>query len=174
MNLADVFTVTFLILGFILALTGYWLLAAGLFPQMVEGAAERVGRRPVAMFGLGLVTLLPLVIGGLKMVQLGSNGGLKLLGLLVMLVPLLGALFGSAGLALRVGRGLPSAQDGTSSWRPVWRGGLVLGVCIILPALGTFLILPYTLLAGFGAWVAGAWSRRPVLATEAPLAAPAS
>ena len=55
------------------------------------------------------------------------NGALKLGALGIMLVALLAALFGSAGLALRIGEGLQSARDESDPWRRVLRGSIVLG-----------------------------------------------
>ena len=44
MNLADVFTFLFVILGFVIVFVSYWLMAAGLFPEFVERSAAHFGR----------------------------------------------------------------------------------------------------------------------------------
>jgi hypothetical protein len=66
---------------------------------------------------------------------------------LVMVTVLL-ALAGTAGLALRIGRGMAAATDGDENWRRVRRGGIVLAI-----TYGTIVLLPLTLLAGLGAIV---------------------
>jgi hypothetical protein len=48
------------------------------------------------------------------------------------------------------------------------RGGIVLGMSFALPFVGTFLVLPYTLIAGFGAFLVCLRRPRPV-AEEAPV-----
>ena len=161
MNLADVFTVTFIILGLVAILVCYWLFAAGLFPAATERAAERLARGPVRFFLLGAVTFVPVFIIGLQLLQKGPNGVIKVAGMAVILLPLLAALFGSAGLPLLIGRGLHSAQDEQAPWRRQLRGGVVLAFCTMLPVLGWFLVLPYVLLTGFGLWVASGFRRQP-------------
>src|SRR5215213_8409472 len=111
MNLADVFTFLFVILGFVIVFVSYWLMAAGLFPEFVERSAERLARGPVKMGLLGAVTLIPLVVLGFAISGKAGNGPVKLLALSLALLPLLAALFGSAGLALRIGSGLKSGRD---------------------------------------------------------------
>ena len=164
MNLADVFTFLFVILGFVIAFVSYWLFAAGLFPGMVERSAEQLGKRPIALLLLGAVTLGPLLIIGGQLSGKGPNGGAKLLGAAIALLPMLGALFGSAGLALRIGAGLRSARDESDPWRRVLRGGIVLGLAFVLPLVGTFLVMPYAFFAGFGAFLLCLFRRSPVRA----------
>ena len=53
MNLADVFTFLFVILGFVIVFVSYWLMAAGLFPEFVERSAAQFGRMPVRLPLLG-------------------------------------------------------------------------------------------------------------------------
>ena len=47
MNLADVFTFLFVILGFLIVYVGYWLMAFGLFPRLTQRCAERISTAPV-------------------------------------------------------------------------------------------------------------------------------
>src|SRR4051794_29696590 len=124
MNLADVFIVLFVILGFVIVFIAYWLMAAGLFPKYVERSAERFGKSPVKATLLGGIIGVPLVAFGLGMSK-APHPALKILGLSIAILPMLIALFGSAGLALRIGQGLPSARDASEPWRRVLRGSVV-------------------------------------------------
>jgi hypothetical protein len=162
MNLADVFTVLFSVLGTLAVMVGYWLFAAGLFPAFVERCSERIGTRPVRTTLTGALTLVPLLVLGLLVASKAGNGAVKLLGLALVLCLFIAALLGSAGLALRIGTGLPSARDTAEPWRRVFRGGVVLGLTFVLPFAGTFVVLPLALFAGFGALLA---SRHPATAT---------
>lgn len=170
MNLADVFTVLFIVLGFLIVYIGYWLLAFGLFPQMTARCAEQLGRAPVKSTVVGAVTLIPLVTVGLVISSVAPVAAAKIVGLAIALLALLVALFGSAGLALRIGTGLKSARDEQEPWRQVLRGGIVLGLTFVMPFLGTFVLMPFTFIAGFGAFVLARKrvAEPPVLPISAP------
>lgn len=130
----------------------YWLLACSLFPQHVERCQLRYTERPVRATITGLLTFVPIVF-------LAAAAGkvphplIRVTALTVGLACILVALFGSAGLARRVGEGLPSARDSREPWRRIWRGGLVLAITFYLPFVGWFLMLPWTLISGFGVFL---------------------
>jgi hypothetical protein len=151
MNLADVFTVLFAVIATLAVMVGYWLLAAGLFPGCVKRCSETIGTRPVRTTLLGAITLVPLLVLGFTVGSKAGNGAVKLIGFAMFLCVFIAALLGAAGLALRIGAGLPSARDGAEPWRRVLRGGIVLGLTFVLPFAGTFVILPLALSAGLGA-----------------------
>lgn len=167
MNLADVFTFLFVILGFLIVYVGYWLMAAGLFPRFVERCSEQIGGAPVKTSLVGLVTLPPLIAIGLGISSKAPNGGLKAIGIGIALLAMLAALFGSAGLALRIGAGLKSMRDEQEPWRRVLRGGIVLGLTFVMPFLGTFVLMPFAFIAGFGAFLIAVFKRQRARAPEA-------
>jgi uncharacterized membrane protein YiaA len=171
MNLADVFTFLFVILGFLIVYVGYWLMAFGLFPAQTERCADRISQAPVKTTLVGAVTLVPLVTIGFLIGSKAPNAMIKILGIGLVLIALLVALFGAAGLALRIGQGLQSARDEQEPWRRVLRGGIVLGLTFVMPFLGTFVLMPFAFLAGFGAMVLARPRREPaLLAAPAPAA----
>lgn len=148
MNLADVFTVVLSVAGVLTVLVGWWLAITGLFPRLVERCADRLGTAPLQCFLAGLAGAVPLVLGVVVLGKISTNPAAKLLSVALVIVLLLLALAGTAGLALRIGRGLPAASDGGERWRCVRRGGIVLAL-----TYGTIVLLPLTLLAGLGAVV---------------------
>jgi hypothetical protein len=162
MNLADVFTFLFIILGFVIVYISYWLLAAGLFPGFVGRCAETLGRAPIKSTIVGTVTLVPLITIGFVISNKSPHTAGKVAGLGIAIFAALAALFGSAGVALRVGQGLKSMRDETEPWRRVLRGGIVLALTFVLPFIGTFVVMPLTFLSGFGAFLFTACSRRRV------------
>jgi hypothetical protein len=170
MNLADVFTFLFVILGFIIVFVGYWLMAAGLFPQLVERCADRLGT-PVKTTLAGALTFIPAVALGLTISSKAPGAAIKVVGIGIALLAALVALFGSAGLALRIGRGLKSEGDIREPWRAVMRGGIVLGLTFVLPFLGTFVLMPFAFISGAGAFVLSCRSARR---SEAVAAIPAT
>jgi hypothetical protein len=135
--------------GFYLILLSNWLTAAGLFPRAVAGFEQVYARRPVRATLVGLVTLGPLLIVMQRTGQIPH----PLAHLAVLIVgggAILAALFGTAGLALRVGNGLcPEA----SLWQRMARGGSMLGLSFLTPFIGWFFVLPVCLCSGFGAFL---------------------
>jgi hypothetical protein len=167
MNLADVFTFLFVILGFLIVFVGYWLMAAGLFPELVECCAERL-QRPVKAAIVGALTFVPAVALGFLISNKAPNAVGKFVGIGLVLVAALVALFGSAGLALRIGRGLKSTRDTQEPWRVVMRGGIVLGLTFVLPFLGTFLVMPFAFISGAGVFLLACLRGRERLPAVAP------
>ncbi|MDB4630487.1 hypothetical protein OAF46_03125 [Akkermansiaceae bacterium] len=148
--MADVLQVTFIILGFYVTTVAYWVAARGLVPKAVERCATRYGETPWRCLIVGLLVGVPMVTLGLAM----ANGGaapVKTVGILLVMVVFLRGLFGSAGLCQRMGQGLRKVDDEGQEWLGVKRGGTVLGLMMIFPVLGWFLVIPVTLLSGMGA-----------------------
>ncbi len=153
MIMADILLWTLLILGVYAVLVAHWIGAYALFPAFVERSRATYGARPVASTLLGLVVVVPALGLGIALakalphplVQVPVTGALLVLGLV--------CLIGSAGLALRIGSGMSSPLDAAQPWRRALRGGLVLGLAFAMPFLGWFVILPWTLVSGLGAFL---------------------
>jgi hypothetical protein len=155
--MADVLTWFLIVVGLYVTLVCWWLGSAALFPEAVAFARARYAR-PWSALALGLVVALPLFALGAS----GANAPPPLGGAAKALLFLLGvpAVFGSAGLAARIGAGLPSAQEGEPSWRAVRRGGVVLAGAFLLPFVGWLILIPFTLVSGFGVSLLAARERR--------------
>jgi hypothetical protein len=149
MIFADILFWFLVILGTYLALNAYWLAAVALFRPAVERAHRTYATRPVAATLVGLVALVP-VAGVLAVFSKAAHPGVKLLAGAALLVPLVLALIGSAGLADRIGSGLAMPVDAAQPWRTVLRGGAVLALLFVVPVLGWFALLPLTLASGLG------------------------
>lgn len=173
MNLADVFAITLIILGFLIVYVAYWLMSAGLFPKFARRTSEQIANAPVATTLIGAVSLVPLLLIGIGIGKI-PNPATKLVGFSIVLLLLLAALFGSAGLALRIGEGLKSERDESEPWRRVLRGGIVLALTFVMPFLGTFVLMPFAFLIGFGAFVICLVRRAPVAVPVLAPPAPAS
>jgi hypothetical protein len=150
MILADVFMYLFLVLGFLVTVVCYWLLFEALFHTRVERLRAVYHERPVKAALVGLLITAPALILGSALAS-APNGLGKLLGVATLLLLVLTALYGSTGLAVRVGEGLASAVDAQYPWTRALRGGSVLAVTFILPLLGWFVVLPLVLVSGIGA-----------------------
>ena len=149
MIVADILMWFLLIAGTYIVINGYWLTTQGLFPAFVDRCREQIRATPFRTLGFGLAAAVPGIVAGIAMLRAASPT-LKFAGATVLLLFILFGLMGSAGLAAQAGIGL-GFRDESTSWRRVWRGGLVLGLTFILPLIGWLLILPGTLVMGVGA-----------------------
>jgi hypothetical protein len=151
MIMADVLKIFLIIVGVLTVYVTYWLVAQALFPAVVERARHQYAK-PVKVTLIGLVAaLLPVVVGAA--VSNMPNPVMKLLGVTLMVVPALLGLVGSAGLAQRIGAGLPSPADEQQPWRRVLRGGILLALTFLLPFVGWIVLSLWTLVSGFGAFL---------------------
>jgi hypothetical protein len=140
-----------------LILLGHWLVAAGLFPQATRAFQEQYAERPGRAVLVGVFTygpLLLLLLNSAKIPIPPLRAVVIIAGFLAVLI----ALAGSAGLALRIGRNLTG--DG-STWQQGLRGGVMLALVFITPALGSLFLLHVGLASGFGAFLlARPWKSR--------------
>ncbi len=155
MIMADILFWIAIAIGVLATFIAHWLAAQALLPTTVARCSEAYCRRPLACCVIGVCVTLPvvlMVVGAVDKIPFPLAKAL-LVGLLG--VPLIIALIGSAGLARRIGMGLPAPTDAERPWLPVLRGGVVMGLCFIAPILGWFILLPLALLSGVGAWLLG-------------------
>jgi len=150
MIMADVLKFVFLILGALIVFISYWLAAAALFPAVVDRARQQYHAHAVKVTLLGLVLTVPLVAIG-AFIGKAAHPAAKAASVVIYAVPVLLGLLGSAGLSQRIGCGLPSAIDEQHPWRRVLRGSIVLALTFLLPFVGWFIVLPWTIVSGLGA-----------------------
>ncbi|MBC8243512.1 MAG: hypothetical protein H8E20_03880 [Verrucomicrobia bacterium] len=152
MTIANVLQVLLLILGAMLVFQAYWLAGTALFPRLVGKARDHY-KRPIRTTLIGLAVVLPAIWLGFMVLGQSSQPVLKILGFVIGSVPLIAGLIGSAGFCQLIGLGLPAPGDQSQNWRRVWRGGWVLNFCYLLPFAGWFVILPWGIISGCGAFV---------------------
>ena len=157
---ANVLLWFFLTLGFFLVFLSHWLVGASLFPDYVAKCAEQY-RRPIVVVLLGLLAMVvPIAIGVLIMNAVPP--ALKWIGLIIIGAPILAGLLGTAGLASRIGEGMPAPCDAAQPWKRVLRGGTALALTFLLPILGQILAIPLVLASGLGASLLTWMARRKV------------
>ncbi|MEO6445366.1 MAG: hypothetical protein ABIZ91_05190 [Gemmatimonadaceae bacterium] len=149
--MADVFKIVFLVLGTMLVLVSYWLATTALFPSWVDRTRAVYADKPVRATLIGVVIGVPAGVAGVALTANAPSVALKVVGALFVSLPVLLALAGSSGFALRIGVGLAMPHDAQTPWRRVLRGGAVLALCFLLPLVGWFVVLPWTLVSGVGA-----------------------
>jgi hypothetical protein len=94
----------------------------------------------------------PFVLGAIGIFKL-SHPVMNIAAFILLAVVLFGGLAGSAGLAKRVGMGLPAPTDDAQPWRRVLRGGIVLTLTFLLPFIGWLGLTIWAVVTGFAAWV---------------------
>ena len=158
MIMADVLKIVFLIIGFLICYVSYWLASAALFPSVVDRARQQYESHPIRITLIGLALAVPFVLVSIGIGKV-AHPLAKMVGVAVIAVPILYGLAGSAGLALRIGISLRSALDDTQPWRRVLRGSIVLSFTFLLPVIGWFIVMPWTLVSGLGAAVCGMFQK---------------
>ena len=167
---ANVLLWVFLTVAFYFVFLGHWLVAASLFPDYVAKCQLQF-ERPVVTTLVGLLfTVIPIAIG-LTIANVAPPA-LKWIGILITAVPILAGLLGTAGLARRVGCGMPAPVDEAQPWRRVLRGGTALALTFLLPILGQLIVIPLVLACGVGASILTWFARKP--AVIPPASAPAA
>lgn len=171
MIFADILFWFLVVLGAYIVFVAHWVGAYALFPGRVERCRTTYGARPVAATLAGLAVFAPLIVVATLLMKALPHPVVQIPTIGVLLVAGLLCLIGSAGLALRIGAGLASRLDATEPWRRALRGGLVLGAVFVMPFLGWFVLLPWTLVSGLGVFVL-TWRSTAAAATPVPHAAP--
>ena len=149
MIMADVFTAFFLVLGALLTIVSYWLFFAAVSPVVVTRAADLYRDHMKKTVLVGITSAVPLILLGLTLAN-APAAPLKLVGVAVLLGLVLLGQLGSAGLARHIGARLGD-RESSGDYRVVLRGGAVLALTFLLPGVGWFLLLPFTLISGLGA-----------------------
>lgn len=148
--LSSTIFVVVVILALLLSLTGYFLLARALFPALVGRAERAWSDRPIVVFALGIPVALVLALVSIGLLD-APSGPLRIIGFLVSGVSLGFTFAGTAGLAARIGQGLPSPSDEGREWSRLLRAGIVLELSMLFPILGWFLVVPIAVIGGAGA-----------------------
>jgi hypothetical protein len=149
MLMADTMAIFFVILGFLLAFPGLWLLSRGLWPQTVANAAAVCRNGLLKPFFAGLPLTVAMIFAAAALGNLGPPG--KVSAAIVVCFYLMIANCGVAGLATTIGERLESRIDAGQPWRATLRGGIVMELAYLLPILGWFVILPASVTIGCGA-----------------------
>lgn len=165
MIFADILFWTLIVLGVYLVLVAHWVGAYALFRRRVETCGVVYGERPFAATLVGLAVLVPVIAVASVLLKIAPHPVVQLPVIGTLLVVGLLCLIGSAGLASRIGAGLASRVDATDPWRRSLRGGLVLAAVFAMPFLGWFVLLPWTLVSGLGAFVLARRVSVPVSST---------
>lgn len=150
MLMADTLAIFLVVLGFLLALPGLWLLCAGLWPMAVSRTTDDCRAGLLFPFLVGIpISVLAFFAAAFASNGLGPASGFVSIAIVCFYV--LFASVGITGLTTSIGNRLPSPADIERPWKATIRGSIVLELAFLLPLLGWFLLLPSALIIGSGA-----------------------
>lgn len=167
MTAADVTSIFFAILGFLLSLQGLWLSCRALWPNKVIASATRCGRNPLKSLLAGVIVTLAMIVGSAVVAKAGAPGQVLAFAWVSVYVVFSGV--GVAGLATHMGQRLSSPADDRRPWAATVRGGVVLELAYLVPVVGWFVILPASMVLGAGAATLTLLWPRTVRVAAAPL-----
>lgn len=148
---ADLYRILSFIVGGYLFFVAYWVCTQALFPKFIRLAQESYSRPGLnLLIGLGGAGIVLLLATGLQ--KAGQGGVGQIIATILGGASLFCGLAGSAGLARRIGCGMIHPSDKDQPWRRTLRGGVTLGLLLIIPIVN-FLTLAAVLIPGLGAFI---------------------
>ena len=173
MLMADVFSITLIIVGFLLAQQGLWLMSRALWPGRCAAATVRCRRNPVACVLLGIpVTVVAVVSIAVAGNALGAIGQVSAFALAILYW--IYANVGTAGFVTHVGQRLSSPADETRPWAATVRGGVAIELAWLVPFAGWFGVFPLSIVLGAGATTLSWFRMKAAASTLAPPMSPAT
>ncbi len=170
MIMADIFKILIPMIATLMSFVCYCLLFEGTFPAAVDRCRQTYQSRPIRCMVLGIFMGIPGIVFALVVVNSGNPLG-QFVGFATLFTLMSLAILGAAGLASLIGQRLNSPEDVHQPWKRVYRGGVVLAITFVFPLVGWFLVLPATLLSGFGAaLISLAGRKKQVMAPTEPTA----
>lgn len=163
--MADVYTVTFIVLGMLVSLPGLLLGINLLFPALTG----RIERRIVAKPGRNLFLGVPITAVVALWVAIASSTGSGILSgsafLLAGLYMALGTL-GAAGLARLFSSRLSRVAAPSSELTHLVRGAVIFELSCLFPLVGWFVFAPLSGIIAVGAALSSLRPRRPNIAIQ--------
>ncbi len=145
--------VIFIAFGVGISLVAFFTVVNAVFSSLVTRVEEKSDESPGRSFMLGFINTLFIAVVSLALWTLAENSGTGILAipaLLLLTLFAIGLVFGSTSMVRMIGKRLyPDREERTQM---LW-GGLISVLACIVPYIGWFLLLPYLLLRGFGAFL---------------------
>ncbi len=148
-TLGDVFLIFAGLLGVSLAAWASMVLSCMLFPARCATGAQELEYHPIRAFFIGLALLIPVGGLGLFFIALPAPPA-KFFGLMIWLVLLAFAAFGSGGLARLVGQRVQTTGGASTFYGGYVRGASLVVLACHIPLVGWFLFAPLLLVCSLG------------------------
>ncbi len=148
--MADVYTVTFIIIGILLSVPALLVAFNLLMPQMTQRAYTRLDHTPVKCFFLGLPATGFIVLYSLVAFQ-ASAGLLQTTAFIVAIGGLGIGTIGGAGMARLLAARLTPLANPNSKLTNLLRGAVLYEMACLVPFVGWFLFIPIAGITAIGA-----------------------
>ncbi len=163
--------IIFLAVGVVVSLVAFFTVVNVLFSSLVTRIEDKSDDSPGRSFFLGLLNTVFIAVLSVALWSIAENSGIGILAvpaLVLLSLFAIGVIFGGTSMVRTIGKRLyPDREERTQM---LW-GGLISVLACTVPYIGWFLLLPYLLLRGFGAFLmtltaAYRARRRPAVETE--------
>ncbi|MCP4360447.1 MAG: hypothetical protein GY796_20755 [Chloroflexi bacterium] len=165
--MADVYTVTFIIIGILISVPALLVTLSLLMPHTTRRAHTRLERTPVKSFFLGLPVTSFIILYSLAMFE--SNAGLLQTSAFIVAITGMGlGSIGGVGFArLLAARLIPLARP-NSEIMNLLHGAVLYELACLVPFVGWFLFIPVAGIAAVGAAVFALlnWNPKPVVSVQ--------
>ena len=161
--MAEVYTVTFILIGVLLSLPALLVALNLLYPKLTERIEVRLEKTPRRSFVMGLP--IPAVFLSLGIPLVSTGGPAQAMGIIILVIFMgLGSL-GGAGMSRLLGKRLNELGQPKSKLISLVRGAVVYEMACLVPLVGWFLFIPLAGITLIGATtfaLLGWLPRRPV------------
>ena len=145
--------IIFIAIGVGISLVAFFTVVNVIFGNLVTKIEEKSGESPGKSFFLGLLNTAFIAVLSLALWSIAENSGISILAvpsLFLLALFAVGVILGGTALVRTIGKRLsPDREERTQM---LW-GGLITVLACVVPYIGWFLLLPYLLLRGFGAFL---------------------
>jgi hypothetical protein len=149
----QVIAIIFIAIGVGISLVAFFTVVNALFSSLVTRIEEKSDESPGRSFFLGLLNTTFIAVLSLALWSIAENSGIGILAvpsLILLALFAIGVIFGGTALVRTIGKRLyPDREERTQM---LW-GSLISVLACTVPYIGWFLLLPYLLLRGFGAFL---------------------
>ena len=145
--------IIFIAIGVAISLVAFFTVVNVVFSTLVTKMEEKSDESPGRSFFLGLLNTAFIAVLSLALWSIAENSGIGILAvpsLILLALFAIGVIFGGTALVRTIGKRLyPDREERTQ----MLRGGLITLLACTVPYIGWFILLPYLLLRGFGAFL---------------------
>lgn len=145
--------IIFIAIGVAISLVAFFTVVNVVFSTLVSKMEEKSDESPGRSFFLGLLNTAFIAVLSLALWSIAENSGIGILAvpsLILLALFAIGVIFGGTALVRTIGKRLyPDREERTQ----MLRGGLIIVLACTVPYIGWFILLPYLLLRGFGAFL---------------------
>ncbi len=149
--MANVLTVVWFVIAYVLAQTSLMFWAAMMFPARVERARERVENRPAKCFFSGLLVWGLHFLVAMAFIKEGNPGPLQLFGWITLAPMLAGSVLGGGAFAEIVAERIRQRSGSTAVVPTLLGGALATTLGGLMPVIGWFVFFPLVSFIAVGA-----------------------